>query len=227
MRKLISSLLALMLVFSLAIPAFAASGSVTFQGKKDKFSFDPGSSYSSSDLFGDLKEVMPGDEITETIKVTNKSRDADSIKIYLRAEAHDASNTMVSSDPEYGKDYVEMNDFLSQLNMRVYNGDKLIYEGSPDEENGLSKNVLLGTLRRNRSLTLTVELEVPIELGNEYANRVGEVDWVFTVEAYDDPDVDNPKTGDYIMMAVAVMAVSAAAIAILVFFYKKNKKKDK
>ena len=28
---------------------------------------------------------------------------------------------------------------------------------------------------------------MPIELGNEYASRVGEVDWIFTVEALDDP----------------------------------------
>ena len=220
MKKLISSLLAFMLVLSLAVPAAAASGSVTFKGKKEKFSFDPGSSYSSTDLF-DFKNVMPGDRLYEAIKVTNRSWDADSIKIYLRTETHDSSNPMTVSDPAYGKDYVEMNDFLSQLTMRIYNGDTLIFEGSPDEETG---TVCLGSLRRNKSLTLQVELDVPIELGNEYANRVGEVDWIFTVEAYDDPDVDNPKTGDYIMMAVAVMVISGAAIALLVFFYKRSKK---
>lgn len=220
MKKLISSLLALMLVLSLAVPAAAASGSVTFKGKKEKFSFDPGSSYSATDLF-DFKNVMPGDRLYEAIKVTNKSRDADSIKIYLRTETHDSGNQMTVSDPAYGKDYVEMNDFLSQLTMRIYNGDTLIFEGSPDEEAG---TIYLGSLRRNKSLTLQVELDVPIELGNEYANRVGEVDWIFTVEAYDDPNIDNPKTGDYIMMAVAIMVISGAAIALLMFLYKRSKK---
>jgi LPXTG-motif cell wall-anchored protein len=61
-------------------------------------------------------------------------------------------------------------------------------------------------------------------LGNEFAHRTGEVDWLFTVEAYDDPSYDNPKTGDYIMIAVAVMAVSA--VGLLVILAAKRKKKQ-
>ena len=35
---------------------------------------------------------------------------------------------------------------------------------------------------------LTVELKVPVELGTAYANRIGEVDWVFVAEEVNDPD---------------------------------------
>lgn len=35
-------------------------------------------------------------------------------------------------------------------------------------------------------MNLDVELTVPIEMGNDYANRIGEVDWVFVVEGFDD-----------------------------------------
>lgn len=38
---------------------------------------------------------------------------------------------------------------------------------------------------------MDVQLTVPIEMGNEYADRIGEVDWVFVVEGFDDP-VDPP-----------------------------------
>ena len=61
-------------------------------------------------------------------------------------------------------------------------------------------------------------------MGNEFARRVGEIDWQITVEAFDDPSVDNPKTGDYIMMAVAVMAVSAAALIVILAVKRKKKK---
>lgn len=59
---------------------------------------------------------------------------------------------------------------------------------------GLSDNVLLGTFRHGESTMLTVELSVPIELGNKYAARVGEVDWVFSVEALDDPEPEEPES---------------------------------
>ena len=78
-----------------------------------------------------------------------------------------------------------MQDFLSQLTMRIYNGDEIIYNASPNEAGALVNNVLLGTLSKGESLNLKVELDVPIELGNEYANRVGEVDWVFLAECFE------------------------------------------
>ena len=223
-RRISTLLMALALVLSLSVPAFASS--VTFEGKSRGFSFDPGSGYSSTDLFGGFKGVMPGDELSETVTVTNNAREFDYVKVYLRARTHsNSSNTMVASDPEYGKDAVEMKDFLSKLTMRVYNGSKLIFEASPEELDGLSKNVYLGSLEKNENLKLTVELDVPIELGNEYANRVGEVDWVFTVEGFNYSD--SPKTGDEFNMVlmIGIMAVSAVGIvAVIVLLRKRGKK---
>ena len=45
-----------------------------------------------------------------------------------------------------------MQDFLSQLTMRVYNGSELIYESSPDQAGALAENVLLGTLSAGEAL---------------------------------------------------------------------------
>lgn len=77
-----------------------------------------------------------------------------------------------------------MTEFLSQLSMKVWNGTELIYEASPDELDVLASNVFLGTFRTGESTTLKVELTVPAELDNRFANRVGEVDWVFHVDCY-------------------------------------------
>lgn len=222
MKKVFSLLLALMLVFSLSITAFAATGEVNYHGESYILITPATGVYTSSDLFGEFKNVMPGDVLLDEVKISNMAVDCDYVKVYIQAIPHNASNTPVVDGY---KSIPEMNDFLSQLYMEVYHDDEVIYSASPDQTAQLTNKVYLGTLRTWKSMELDVKLTVPIELGNEYADRIGEVDWVFTFEAFDDP-TDNPKTGDYIMMAVAVMAVSAIAL-IVIFAVKKRKKNDK
>ena len=191
-----SLLLALMTVMGISMTAFAADSSVTFKDGKLTV-FEPGSTYANSDMFDNFKGVMPGDTRSEEITVQNKSKDYDYIKVYMRAVLHDESGNPISEKVlnelrnderrEQTSEAAYMYDFLSQLSMTVKNGTDEIYNASPDELAGLVKNVYLGTLRKDQSLKLNVELAVPIEMGNEYANRIGEVDWVFVVEGYDDP----------------------------------------
>ena len=223
MKRVSSLLLSLLLVFSLAVPAFAASSSVTYEGH-NLFGFGPGSEFTDTDLFDSFKGVMPGDVLTETVTVRNEASCCDFVKIYMRAEVHGAGNPL---SPEVAKheNVVSMQDFLSQLSMTVWNGNTKIYEASPDELDGLRTNVLLGTFRRNQETTLTVQLDVPIELGSEYTNRVGEVDWVFVIEEYDDENPDIPKTGDesHIMLYAVLMGVSLLGICLLLFTRKKKK----
>ena len=80
-------------------------------------------------------------------------------------------------------------------------------------------------MARFKSTTLTVKLQVPAELGNEYANRVGEVDWVFTAEELDPQG--NPKTGDTsnLTLWIVVMVVCLVAVAVVAFLILKKKKK--
>jgi len=238
MKKLFSLLLALMIVMSLAVPASAAS--FTILGE-DKFTFSPGSEYHETDLFGDgFKNIMPGDTIRQSITIRGEFANfsEDSIKVTLQGIPHGANNPLKYSESfEFtdGKDQAEipgqrdetietMEDFLSVLNLKVTNRKTgaVIFNDSADE---ILDPVVLGKFRNKGSVILDLELKwVPTDNDNLYANRVGEIDWQFTLEAYDDPDVDNPKTGDYIMMAVAVMAVSAAALIIILAVKRKKKK---
>ena len=196
-NRLASFLLAIVMVLSMSVTAFAADSTITFKGAQEGFDFQPGSEYTATDLFDNFKDVMPGDKLTETIQVKNEATDCDYIKLYMRAVVHDENGNPLTYSEDYeetdGKDQepvtaerdetvATMQDFLSQLTMRIYNGDQLIYNAFPDEAGALVNNVLLGTLSKGESLNLKVELDVPIELGNEYANRVGEVDWVFLAE---------------------------------------------
>ena len=133
---------------------------------------------------------MPGDKLTETIKVRNTAPEYDYVKIYLRAEVHDESSNPLSDEVSDKETVATMSDFLAQLSMRVYNGGNLIYNASPDQLDGLKNNVLLGEFVNGASTSLKVELAVPKTLGNEYMHRAGEVDWIFTAEGYNAGEVD-------------------------------------
>ena len=198
--------LALLMVLSVSVTVFAANPTITYKGKTEGFTFAPGSEYTSTDLFDNFKNVMPGDKLSETITIQNSANDCDYIKVYMRAVAHDEENNPLTySEPFENKDgkdqanvegvrdetVATMSDFLSKLSMRVYDGTSLIYEASPDELDGLTENVHIATLYSGRTASLTVELDVPADLGNKYAYRVGEVDWVFAAEAFDEP-IDPP-----------------------------------
>ena len=226
MKTIASLVMMLVLLLGIGAPAYA-DGIVSYQGGAEKFVFLPGSSYTDTDLFDGFKNVMPGDTLTQTVEVRNRFLGTGSVRIYLRAVAHDEqTNPLSSAVAASGETVATMSDFLSQLYMEVWQGDKCIYTGSPDELDGLKNNVLLGTIPRFKSTTLTVKLQVPAELGNEYANRVGEVDWVFTAEELDPQG--NPKTGDTsnLTLWICVMVVCLAAIAVVAFLVLKKKKQN-
>lgn len=192
-KAITSLVLMLLVVISMSATAFAASPSITFEGFSKGFDFQPGSEYTETDLFGSFKNVMPGDTVMETITFTNSATDCDFVNLYMRAEAHDETDNPLSPKVAETETVATMTEFLSELSMRVWNGTELIYDASPDQLDGLKSNKFLGTFRTGETATLKVELSVPIELGNKYANRVGEVDWIFHVEAYNESQLSVRK----------------------------------
>ena len=192
-KAICTLVLMLLMVMSLASTAFAASPDITFNGFSKGFDLQPGSEYTKTDLFGNFKNVMPGDTVTETITFTNSATDCDFVNLYMRAEAHDEAANPLSSKVAEKETVATMTEFLSRLSMKIWNGTELIYDSSPDEPDGLKNNQFLGTFRTGETATLKVELTVPIDLDNEYANRLGEVDWIFHVEAYNESQLSVRK----------------------------------
>ncbi|MEI3100605.1 MAG: LPXTG cell wall anchor domain-containing protein [Oscillospiraceae bacterium] len=150
--------------------------------------------------------------------ITNLAVDCDYIKLYIRAVAHGAQNA-----PLIGEDIAKMNDFLSQLSMEVYQGTKLIYSGSPDTLDGFANNVYLGQFRKNQGTQLTVNLQVPSSLGNEYANMAGEVDWVFTVESYNEAG-KLIQTGQMNWPVPVLLGLGVLALAAGLFMVSRKRK---
>ena len=241
---------ALLLSLILRTPTSALRSSVYFLGQADQFVFHPGTSWSDTDLFDGFEGAMPGDSLTEEINVRNASNDCDYVKIYLKAAKHENSSEVQA--PVLEKENIStMEDFLSQLSMKVTSNGEVIYEASPDQLDGLSDYVLLGKYNPGDSSTLYVTLNIPIELGNKYMHRVGEVDWVFMAECYVDEEIvepDNPdtpvtpdepsgepkplpnpnnaKTLDEIFKFVGIFIVSMIGISLAVLVIRRTLQKE-
>ena len=191
LKRLLMLTLAAVMVLSMSTTALAADRTITFTGAKTGFDFAPGSTYTASDLFDNFKNVMPGDKLEQKVTIVHKAADCDYIKVYMRVEPHDAKNK-----PQVDVELTDMQAFLSKLTMRIYNGDKLIYQSSPDKAGNLADNTFLGVVDKDQKVTLRVELEVPKDLDNTYANRIGEMDWVFTAEGFSYQSITAKKVWD-------------------------------
>ena len=192
-KAVFSLVLMILIVISLSSTAYAAAPSITFKGFTSGFDFQPGSEYTETDLFNSFKNVMPGDTVTETITFTNSASDCDFVNLYMRAEAHDETANPLSPKVAEKETVAAMTEFLSKLSMKVWNGTELIYDAAPNELGGLGSNKFLGTFRSGETATLKVELSVPIDLDNKFADRIGEVDWIFHVEAYNESQLSVRK----------------------------------
>ena len=218
MKKIITLFVVLVLALSSVLPVFATDGKVTYSGNAGNFVFEPGSDHSLTDLFPNFKSVMPGDTLTQKITVKNDADNKVKVKIYMRSlGAHENS--------------VE---FLSQLGLKVAKSEEnemaYMFDATANETAQLTDWVCLGTLYSGGEVNLDVTLNVPVELPNEFQNKIGYLDWEFMIEEFpvEEGDPKPPQTGDNSHMGLwfALMISSLAMLIILLVWRKKDKENE-
>ena len=216
MKKIISMLISLLVVTAmtcgLSISAYAA-GTVTYSADSSKFIFEPGSSHSPTDLFTEYKGLMPGDSVRQDITVKNDSSYGVKVKLYVRS--HGAHEDSV--------------DFLSKLHLTVAKSENnemaYMFDAAADQTGGMTDWVYLGTLYSGGEVNLILNLDIPIELGNEYQDAIGYIDWEFKAEELpiDPDDPMPPPTGDNSNLYLYAMLASVSGIALVILIPKRKK----
>ena len=207
MKKLTRFCLALFVIFTVTMPVFAANGNVSYSGNSGEFIFEPGSEYSPTDLFPELKDVMPGDILTQTIIVKNRAKKP--VRISIRAlGAHEDSEK-----------------FLSKLHLYVEaEKETPIFEAMADETAQLTDWRSLGVLAAGEETQLKVGLEVPADLDNQFQELVGYLDWEFMVEEIEE---GGTQTGDRAHSMTWIIAIGSSVLVIVVIMALRGRKNQR
>ena len=205
-KKTIILVTSLVLAASTFTNAVIAAGNVTYEGEKTGFVFTPGSSNSKSDLLENFKNIMPGDEISDSIEI--KSNYDSKIRIYMKALGAEAGSK----------------EFLNQLNMTITNekGEE-IFNSKAGNSGQLTDWVLLGEFEKGDSQKLEIKLEVPIELGDDFQDKIGYLSWVFKSEDLNRPTPQTGDTSDPTKYILLLTASTSMALMIIYYDYKKRK----
>ncbi len=210
--KIIAAVLAVITVMSVSGLSAFAKGNVTYSGDSGNFIFSPGSDYSPTDLFTDMKDVMPGDVIKQKITVRNDASEKVKVRIYMRSLGADE----------------ESRDFLSQLSLKVEGiTDTVMFEAPADQSAQLTDWTYIGLIYSGGEADLNVTLTVPTSLGSEYVKKIGYLTWEFRVEEFPvEPEDPSPETGDGLRNVILLFVAVAVVFVIIIILVKKRKKDD-
>lgn len=235
-KRLFTLVLAMVMMAGFALSSSAA-GIVTYESKE--FDFAPGTEYSVSDLFTDFKNLMPGDSITQIVRLVNNGKSKTTTKFYLKATGpaaetdedlkfNGANGNLGDADDTDGyPEKVFDNSLLSQLKMtvKVVKNNKTIFDAPANETATLSDWVYLGSLRKGGEIDLEVTVEVPAEMGNEFRDLAGAINWSVKIEEI--PDTEVPNTGDTSGTMMYTLLLGGAALMLIVVLLLKKRTDEK
>lgn len=150
--------------------------------------------YQDKDLFSNMKDLMPGDTLTNTVAMANQS--SREITLYMKAfsefTSEDGKTAVRDKSTASADGKTFRDDILNQIDMTLTLGSKVIYKGSADgntPDSGYQAltagdyGISLGAFAAGQKETLTIELHLPgPEFDNSFVNSFDAVDWVFYAE---------------------------------------------
>ena len=179
-RALIAMLLTVAAVIGIvAVTALADDGvpTATYDHRQRQFQFTNAAKYVDEhnhqypDLFPNMKNLMPGDEAEQEIKVKATSLGKGHVNMYLMVDESDLEDITQDEHDDYVKLLA-----AAGVTLEVKQGNKVL------DEVALGKRIMLGKLENDESVDLTVNLKVPLTAGNELQGLQAAIAWVFIAE---------------------------------------------
>lgn len=183
--------------------AFGREPGVIYDGEKEIFTFI---NTEETDLFREFKDVIPGDVLTQKIKIYCQNISS-TTKIFLRASIDDEVN------------------LPDDITLTVYSGENIISHGAADTVNSLDDYVLLGTVSEDAEMEFSVVLTVPTSIGNEISYVKKNIDWQLAVQVLgeDKEPIAPPQTGDDNVVCQYVIIMAICIIACFLVLNKRGK----
>ena len=123
---------------------------------------------STDDLFSNIGTIMPGDVISDTLKIENKN--SNSIELFFK------SVPLSQEEYELKEDY----ELLDKINLKIDLNNKNIYDGSLTGTK-LKNIISLGKFKSKENGEFKFTLTVPTDLKNEFNMTQTKVKWYFAV----------------------------------------------
>ncbi len=158
----------------------------------------------SDNYFGNLGNMLPGDSISEEIRLLNNSRNDN--KYYLAIDYDQLSDDELK--------------LLQKIKLVVVNskGNILIDSNLADK----NKHVL-GFYQGGKGDTLTVTLTLPIDSDNDYSKLFTKIVWKFSYDTINYREMENPYTGDFkFNLSIAIFLLSALGFLIVLVIGSRN-----
>lgn len=193
-HKKLTMIVALVLVVALAagLGIWATGGTnvptVTYYDGSDgngaRFTFTHTGDGSGTNLFPNFSNCMPGDSLTQTIRVQADGKNGvQGAKIYLRAEIDGAASAKEGSAISY-------NDVLDHIGMTVSKDGVVIASNKTaklfsqlDAADGLKSNVFIAEVGpKTDPVDLDVTIDVDPAMGNAFQEAAAHITFVFSVE---------------------------------------------
>ena len=185
--------------------SFGKEPGVIYDGKEKSFTFI---NTQETDLFKEFKDVIPGDVLTQEIKLYCQNISS-TTNLFLKASIDDSV------------------DLPDDITLTVYSGENIISHGSANTVNGIDDYVLLGTFSKDGTTELSVVLTVPTSIGNEISYVEKNIDWQFAVQVLeeDKKPIDSPSTGDNsnIELWIALLFISGGTVITLTVVDRKRR----